>query len=93
MTSNEPDNSVPGSDEVAAAFRKANFDEGPPPSVDQAILAAAQQEQRKPFPAYLPPLALAATVVLSVSLVLRSGMLNETTDVFSEPTMAPAADT
>ncbi|MFL2546570.1 MAG: hypothetical protein ACJ0SL_04310 [Candidatus Rariloculaceae bacterium] len=44
MTSNEPENSVSGSDEVAATYRKANFDEGPPPSVDQAILAAARQE-------------------------------------------------
>jgi hypothetical protein len=93
MTSNDSRNSAPGSDDVAAAYRKANFDEGPPPAVDQAILAAARQEQRKPFPAYLPPLALAATVVLSVSLVLRSGMLNETSEVFPEPAMAPAADT
>jgi hypothetical protein len=90
MTSNESKDQLPGSKQVSQAFRAANFDEVPPAAIDRAILIAARRESRRPLPAYLPPFALAATIVLSVSLVFRFGVLNENTEIFSEPARAPA---
>ena len=90
MTSNESKDQLPGSKQVSRAFRAANFDEVPPAAIDRAILIAARRESRRPLPAYLPPFALAATIVLSVSLVFRFGVLNENTEIFSEPARAPA---
>ena len=92
MTSSESKDQLPGAEQVSRAYRAANFDEVPPAAVDRAILAAARQERRRPLASYLPPLALAATVVLSVSLILRSGVLNENTEIFSsEPEIEPPA--
>lgn len=56
---------------VRAAFRAAEFDDEPPPAVDAAIRAAAANARGRRLHGYLPPLALAATVVLALGLVLR----------------------
>jgi len=56
---------------VRAAFRAAEFDDEPPPEVDAAILAAAAAARGRRLHGYLPPLALAATVVLALGLALR----------------------
>ena len=94
MTSSESRDQLPGTEQVSRAYRAAKFDEAPPAAVDRTILAAARQARRRPLASYLPPLALAATLVLSVSLVLRSGVLNENTEIFSnEPVTAPASNT
>ena len=90
MNTRESDNTLPGAEQVSSAYRAANFNEEPPAELDRAILAAATRHRRRPLASYLPSLALAATVVLSVSLVLRSGVLNENTETFSdEGTSAP----
>jgi hypothetical protein len=93
MTRNESKDQLPGAEQVSRAYGAANFDEQPPASIDRAIINAARQQHRGRFSSYLPPLALAATVVLSVSLIFRSGVLNENTEIFSEPARAPAAST
>ena len=84
MNTREPNNTLPGAEQVSSAYRAANFDEEPPAELDRAIIAAANQRRRRPLASYLPSLALAATVVLSVSLVLRSGLLNENAELFSD---------
>ena len=84
MNTNESDEVLPGSDQISEAYRAAGFDEAPPAELDRAILAEAERRSRRSPFSFLPPLALAATVVLSVSLVLRSGVLNENTEVFSD---------
>lgn len=84
MNTNEPDEVLPGSDQVSDAYRAASFDEAPPAALDRSILAEAARSNRRSLFSFLPPLALAATVVLSVSLVMRSGVLNENTEVFSD---------
>jgi len=75
MTSKGPEDSIKGVGDVERAYQSANFDEQPPAHVDRAILAAARQRPRPRLAAFVPALALAATVVLSFSLMLRSGML------------------
>lgn len=84
MNTSESKNPLPGAEQVSSAYRAANFDEEPPAELDRAILAAADRHRRRPLASYLPSLALAATVVLSVSLVLRSGLLNENAEIFSD---------
>ncbi len=84
MNTREPNNTLPGAEQVSSAYRAANFDEEPPAELDRAILAAANRHRRRSLASYLPSLALAATVVLSVSLVLRSGLLNENAEIFSD---------
>ncbi|MGI9259708.1 MAG: hypothetical protein ACR2QQ_12815 [Gammaproteobacteria bacterium] len=84
MNTNEPDEVLPGSDQTSEAYRAAGFDEAPPAALDRAILAEAARSNRRSLFSFMPPLALAATVVLSVSLVMRSGVLNENTEVFSD---------
>ncbi len=84
-----PKNALPGADQVSRAYRAAKFDEEPPAELDRVILAAARRQRHRPLASYLPPLALAATVVLSVSLVLRSGVLNEDAEIISDDA-APA---
>jgi hypothetical protein len=56
------------SDAVSAAYRAARFTDEPPAHVDAFILAAARQRRRH---RYLPPLALAATLLLALGLLLR----------------------
>jgi hypothetical protein len=56
---------------VRSAFRAARFDDEPPAEVDAAILAAARSARPRSLHGVLPPLALAATVVLALGLVLR----------------------
>ena len=84
MNTREPNNTLPEAEQVSSAYRAANFDEEPPSELDRAILAAANRHRRRPLASYLPSLALAATVVLSVSLVLMSGILNENTEIFAD---------
>ena len=84
MNTTEQKNAVRGADQVSRAYQAANFDEEPPAELDHAILAAAKRQRRRPLASYMPPLALAATVVLSISLVFRSGELNENAEIFSD---------
>ena len=84
MSTTGPKNALPGADQVSRAYQAANFDEEPPAELDRAILAAARRQRHRPLASYLPPLALAATVVLSISLVLRSGVLNEDAEIISD---------
>lgn len=72
----EPQNSIPGARELSQAYEAAEFDEHPPEHVDRLILSAARHRPRRRFTVLIPSLALAATVVLSFSLVLRTGLLN-----------------
>ena len=67
--------SIQGIEDVARAYETAGLDEQPPPHVDRAILEAARQRRRPRLASFVPAFALAATVLLSFSLVLRSGML------------------
>jgi len=60
-----------GVDEVSAAYRAARFQDTPPPHIDAQILAAAKRVGPRRANQYLPPLALAATVVLALGIVLR----------------------
>ena len=84
MNTRESKNTLPGTEQVSSAYRAANFDEEPPAELDRAILLAANRRRRRPLASYLPSLAFAAAVVLSVSLVLTSGVLNENTEIFSD---------
>lgn len=93
MTSNDTNDRLPGSEQVSQAYRGADFDEVPPAGVDRAILEAARQEHPHRRPTYLPTLAIAATIVLSMSLLFRVGVLNERAEIFSEPARAPTAGT
>lgn len=91
MSTVGPKNALPGADQVSRAYQAADFDEEPPAELDRAILATARRQHRRPLASYLPPLALAATVILSISLVLRSGVLNENSEIFSDEAPAPPA--
>ena len=70
-----PEDSIEGVADVTRAYESAHFDEQPPAHVDRAILAAARRRRGPRLASFVPAFALAATVVLSFSLVLRSGML------------------
>jgi len=72
----DPQNSIPGARELSQAYEAAEFDEHPPENVDRLILSAARHRPKRRFTVLIPSLALAATVVLSFSLVLRTGLLN-----------------
>lgn len=89
MSMTGPKNALPGAEQVSRAYQAAKFDEEPPAELDRVILAAARRQRHRPLASYLPPLALAATVVLSISLVLRSGVLNEDAEIISDDA-APA---
>jgi hypothetical protein len=91
MNTTEPKNALQGADQVSRAYRAANFDEQPPAELEREILAAARRHRRRPLASYLPPLALAATVVLSISLVFRSSELNENAEILSDEA-PPAAE-
>ncbi|MEE8092694.1 MAG: hypothetical protein V3T47_00530 [Gammaproteobacteria bacterium] len=91
MNTTEPKNALRGADQVSRAYRAANFDEEPPAELEREILAAARRHRRRPLASYLPPLALAATVVISISLVFRSGELNENAEILSDEA-PPAAE-
>ncbi len=91
MTTTEPKNALRGADQVSRAYRAANFDEEPPAELEREILAAARRHRRRALASYLPPLALAATVIISISLVFRSGELNENAEILSDEA-PPAAE-
>ncbi len=76
MNSTGPGDSTHGEGEVSRAYAAAGFDEEPPAHLDRTILAAAHRRPRPRFASFVPALALAATVVLSFSLVLRTGMID-----------------
>lgn len=85
---NDPNNDVLDQehDEVRAAFRAAGYADEPPPAVDAAILAAAERAQARRLHGYLPPLAMAATVVLALGLVLRLAIpTRELPEVYDAP--------
>jgi hypothetical protein len=71
MTQRERDDNVPGLDALRKTYRAAGFEDEPPPHVDAFVRAAAKRADRRRFRAYLPPLAMAATIVLGLGLVLR----------------------
>ena len=75
MSAEGTKDSLQGIEDVARAYEAAGFDEQPPAHVDRAVLAAARQRRRPRLASFVPAFALAATVLLSFSLVLRSGML------------------
>ncbi len=91
MNTTEPKNALRGADQVSRAYRAANFDEEPPAELEREILAAARRHRRRALASYLPPLALAATVIISISLVFRSGELNENAEILSDEA-PPAAE-
>ena len=91
MNTTGPESELRGADQVSRAYRAANFDEEPPAELDRVILAAARRQRHRPLASYMPPLALAATVVLSISLVLRSGVVNEDAEIFSDQAPPAAA--
>ena len=84
MSTTGPKKALRGTDQVSQAYQAAKFDEEPPAELDRVILAAARQQRHRPLASYMPPLALAATVILSISLVLRSGVLNEDAEIVSD---------
>jgi hypothetical protein len=57
--------------EVGSAYRAAKFDDEPPAQVDEFLQCAARRQAERSFGAYLPPLAAAATILLSVAVVLH----------------------
>lgn len=71
MTQREHDDNVPGLDALRKTYRAASFTDEPPPHVDAFIRAAAKRADRRRFRTYVPPLAMAATIVLAFGLVLR----------------------
>lgn len=75
MSATGPEDSIQGVEDVARAYEAAAFDDQPPAQVDRAILAAARRRPRPRLAVFFPAFALAATVILSFSLVLRSGLL------------------
>jgi hypothetical protein len=75
MSASNQGNGPSPSEEISRAYRAAAFDETPPEHLDRAILAAARHRRRLRMATLLPPLALAATVVLAFSIVLRIGVL------------------
>ena len=83
------DPEIPGIEEVRAAYRAARPDDAPPPRVDAAILAASRRASRRALHGFLPPLAMAATLVLAVGLVLRLTTFGPERPM-SEPDQEPA---
>jgi hypothetical protein len=79
---------VDGDHPVAAAYRKLP-QASPPAHLDDAILAAARSEARRPVrPRWLVPVSVAATVVLGVGLSIRQ--INQPMSTVSDMS-APAA--
>jgi len=75
MSASNQGNGPSPSEEISRAYRAAAFDETPPEHLDRAILAAARHRRKRRMATLLPSLALAATVVLAFSIVLRIGVL------------------
>jgi hypothetical protein len=71
MSSTRDDQPLPELEEVRKAYRDAGFNDEPPAHVDAFIRAAAKRESKRNLNEYLPSLAVAATVVLALGLVLR----------------------
>ena len=71
MNSTRDDQPLPELEEVRKAYRDAGFNDEPPAHVDAFIRAAAKRESKRNLNDYLPSLAIAATVVLALGLVLR----------------------
>ena len=71
MNSTRDDQPLPELEEVRKAYRDAGFNDEPPAHVDAFIRAAGKRESKRNLNDYLPSLAMAATVVLALGLVLR----------------------
>jgi len=84
MSPEAPEEQLPGQEQVSRAYRAAGFDDEPSASLDRAILEASKRSHRHPFASVMPPLALAATIVLSVALVMQSGLLDNRSQVLTD---------
>ena len=71
MSSAQDDKAIPDLEAVGKAYREAGLDDEPPAHVDAFIRAAAKHESKRNLNDYLPALAMAATIVLALGLVLR----------------------
>lgn len=71
MSTGRDEQEMPDLEAVGNAYREAGFDDEPPAHVDAFIRAAAKRASKRNFNAYLPSLAMAATIVLALGLVLR----------------------
>ena len=89
MSSERDNEAIEDLETVTEAYRRAGFDDEPPAHVDAFIRAAAKRESKRGFNAYLPSLAMAATIVLALGLVLRLTVPGR--DLL-EPASAPEAD-
>jgi len=67
-----------GIEEVSRAYRAVEFRDAPPAELDRAVLAAARQAHQRRRGRYLPSLAMAATVLLALGIVLRLTMPDRT---------------
>jgi len=95
MNSRQDDHGSQDMEEIGKAYREAGFNDAPPARVDDLILAAAKRDAKRKFNDYLPAMAMAATIVLALGLVLRLTLprpdLLAPADLL-EPAGAPAAD-
>lgn len=84
MSHDHEDDRFPVDAQLRDAYRKIAQGETPSPKLDAAILAAAARGRPRRLHGLLPPLAMAATVVLALGLILR--LAAPTRDEFvSEP--------
>lgn len=63
-----------GEDELARLYRETRTHEAVPDSLDQKIIGLAQEEARRPIarrPRWIQPLAVAATLVLSLGVLIN----------------------
>ena len=85
---------IRGLAEVSEAYGRAGFSELPPEELDRAIRSAAARATRRPLlAAHLPtwalPIAIAATLIIGVTVLLRS---NDTSIGTSETAQTPLED-
>ncbi|HSG64199.1 MAG TPA: hypothetical protein VLD39_04335 [Gammaproteobacteria bacterium] len=92
MSAGEHDEHAADLAAIRRAYREAGFDDEPPPEVDAAVRAAAEHAVHRRYRQYLPPLALAATVVVALGLLLRIAALGpERPEPETQPELAPRA--
>ena len=101
MSPTRDEQALPDLEAVGKAYREAGFDDEPPAHVDAFIRAAAKRESKRNLNDYLPALAVAATVVLALGLVLRltvpgrdlvgPGAIPEADEAGAPSVQAPAA--
>lgn len=89
MSSERDEQSMPDLEAVGKTYREAGFDEEPQAHVDAFIRAAAKRASKRNLNDYLPSLAMAATIMLALGLVLRLTVPGRD---LVQPTSAPEAD-